>query len=56
MFEALRNKLACKRPLEQVSRLDRNLREDIGMGHVDNPAGRDPILMLTRGPFDRYSV
>ncbi len=53
MFDRLRKSIARGRSLEQVARLDRHLRDDIGFGHLAGADRREPILVLTRGPFER---
>jgi len=56
MLEKIRQTITHRRSLKQVARLDGHLKDDIGLGCIDDPALREPILMLTRGPFDRYSA
>ena len=56
MFDTLRKSITRRLSLEQVARLDRHLRDDIGFGHLADPDRGDPILILTRGPFERYGV
>ena len=53
MFDRIRKSMVRFRALEQVVRLDRHLREDIGMGHLH--ARHEPVLLMTRGPFERYT-
>ena len=56
MFDKIRKSMVRHRVLEEISRLDRHLREDIGLGDVGgNPERHDPVLLMTRGPFERYS-
>ncbi len=53
MFDGIRKSMVRCRVLEQVARLDSHLREDIGMGHLQ--ARHEPVLLMTRGPFERYT-
>ncbi len=53
MFDRLRKSLVRRRTIDEIRRLDHHLLRDIGLdGHVDPP---DRILLMTRGPFDRYA-
>lgn len=56
MFDKLRRSIIRRRSLEEVARLDRRLRDDVGYGHLAGADRRDRVLMLTRGPFDRYTA
>ena len=55
MLDNLRTAIRRRCSLQQVARLDPRLRDDIGMGHVGGTPDRDRILLLARGPFERYS-
>ncbi len=53
MFDRIRKRMIRKRVLEQVSGLDLHLRDDIGMGHLGRR--QEPVLLMARGPFSRYT-
>lgn len=53
MFDRIRKSFVRRRTIDKIGRLDPHLLRDIG---VDNHAGTlDRVLLMTRGPFDRYT-
>ncbi len=53
MFDRIRKSLARRRAIDETVRLDPHLLRDIGLdGHAGSP---DRVLVMTRGPFDRYT-
>ena len=55
MLERLRHELRRRRNVQEVRRLDGHLRRDIGLPAEPTAAGSlDRVLMLQRGPFERY--
>ena len=55
MFDFMRNRRNRRAALQQVATLDRHMRRDIGLiEHDEANPDRDPVLLLSRGPFQRY--
>ncbi len=53
MFDRIRKSLMHRRTIDEIRRLDHHLLRDIGLDvHADTP---DRVLLMTRGPFDRYT-
>ena len=53
MFDRIRKSLVRRRTIDEIRRLDHHLLRDIGL---DGQAGTpDRVLLMTRGPFDRYT-
>ncbi|MBC6439813.1 MAG: hypothetical protein GDA49_05255 [Rhodospirillales bacterium] len=53
MFDAICKNLTTRQSLRRIARLDRHLKHDIGLGHIADPDRHEPLLMPTRGPFER---
>lgn len=56
MFDFLRIQNNRRRTLQQVANLDSHMKRDIGMNEIESDhIHRDPILLLSHGPFERYA-
>jgi hypothetical protein len=56
MFDFLRSQKNHRRTLQQVANLDSHMKRDIGITEIEGAdIHRDPILLLSRGPFERYA-
>ena len=53
MFDCIRKSIARRRTIDEIRRLDHHLLRDIGLD--DHAAKPDRVLLMTRGPFDRYT-
>ncbi len=55
MFDFIRIRRNRRAALQQVASLDSHMRRDIGLvEHDEAKPDRDPVLLLSRGPFQRY--
>ena len=56
MFDFLRIQKNHRQALQQVANLDSHMKRDIGMNEIEGAdIHSDPILLLSRGPFERYA-
>jgi len=56
MFDFLRIQKTHRQALQQVAGLDSHMKRDIGMNEIEGAdIHSDPILLLSRGPFERYA-
>jgi hypothetical protein len=56
MFDFLRIQTNHRRALQQVADLDSRMKRDIGMSEFESvDIHPDPVLLLSRGPFERYA-
>ena len=51
MFNAIRKSIVRRRVIDEIRRLDPHLLQDIGF--ADHVAKHEPVVLMTRGPFDR---
>ena len=50
------SKKTHRQALQQVAGLDSHMKRDIGMNEIEGAdIHSDPILLLSRGPFERYA-